>query len=67
MPGVEGEDLVAAAMPQPDIERLLGLPDGVFRLQLYWTMRVGEHVVAVVESDLSADLTQLVLPSTPLP
>ncbi|MHB8313703.1 MAG: hypothetical protein ACYDD0_10465 [Candidatus Dormibacteria bacterium] len=66
MPGVDGEGLVAPALPTPDIERLPGLPDGVSMLHLYWTARVKEHVVAVVESHPSADLTPLALPSTPL-
>jgi len=66
MPGVEGEDLVEAAMPTTDIERLPGLPDGVSMPHLYWTTRVKEHVVAVVESHPSADLIPLALPGTQL-
>ncbi|MHB8323912.1 MAG: GntR family transcriptional regulator [Candidatus Dormibacteria bacterium] len=64
--GTEGEDVVEAAMPTPDIKQHLALPDGVPVLHLYRVVREKEQVVAVVETQLSADLTTLVFPRVPL-
>ena len=53
-------------MPTPDIKQQLALPDGVPVLQLYRVVREKERVVAVVETQMSADLTTLVFPRVPL-
>ncbi|HVD03622.1 MAG TPA: GntR family transcriptional regulator [Candidatus Dormibacteraeota bacterium] len=66
VPAVEGEDVVEAAMPTPNIKQLLGLPDGVPVLQLYRVMKQEDRVVAVIETHLPADLTTLVFPRVSL-
>ncbi|MHB8311787.1 MAG: GntR family transcriptional regulator [Candidatus Dormibacteria bacterium] len=66
IPGLEGEDLVEAAMPTPDVKQALSLPDGVPVLQLYRVMKEKGQVVAVVEAQLPAYLTTLVFPRLPL-
>ena len=62
LPGEEGEDVVEAAMPSPNLKALLALPEGVPVLQLYRVMREQEQVVAVIESHLPGDMTTLVFP-----
>ena len=62
LPGEEGEDVVEASMPSPNLKELLALPDGVPVLQLYRVMREQEQVVAVIESHLPGDMTTLVFP-----
>ena len=65
LPGEEGEDVVEASMPSPNLKELLALPDGVPVLQLYRVMREQEQVVAVIESHLPGDMTTLVFPRVP--
>ena len=62
----EGEDVVEAAMPTPNIKRVLSIPDGVPVLQLYRVMKQDDLVVAVIETHLPADQTTLVFPRIPL-
>lgn len=64
--GTEGGHMVEVSMPVPDIKQQLALPDGVPVLQLYRVVREKERVVAVVETQMSADLTTLVFPRVPL-
>jgi len=66
IPGLEGEDLVEATMPTPDMKQILALPDGVPVLQLYRVMKEKGQVVAVVEAHLPAYLATLVFPRLPL-
>lgn len=65
LPAEEGEDVVEASMPTPNLKELLALPDGVPVLQLYRVMREAEQVVAVIESHLPGDMTTLVFPRVP--
>ena len=66
MPGLEGEDLVEAAMPTPGMKQALSLPDGVPVLQLYRVMKEKGQVVAIVEVQPPAYLTTLVFPRLPI-
>ena len=66
MTAVDGEDVVEAMMPAPDLKRVSAVPDGVPVLQLYRVIRQDAQVVAVIEVHLPADLTTLVLSRTPL-
>jgi len=66
VPAAEGEDVVEAAMPTPNIKRALAISDGVPVLQLYRVMKQEELVVAVIETHLPADQTTLVFPRIPL-
>ncbi len=63
--GMDGEDVVEAAMPTPDVKQKLALPEGVPVLHLYRVMREKDEVVAVVETQQSADMTTLVFPRVP--
>jgi len=65
MKAADGEDLVEAIMPAPDLKRALGVPDGVPVLQLYRVMKQASLAVAVIEVHLPADLTTLVFRRTP--
>ena len=62
----DGEDVVEAMMPAPDLKRVLAGPDGVPVLQLYRVMKQDALVVAVIEVHLPADLTTLVFRRTQL-
>ena len=66
IPAADGEDVVDAMMPAPDLKRVLAVPDGVPVLQLYRVMKPDALVVAVIEVHLPADLTTLVFSRTPL-
>ena len=66
IPAADGEDVVEAMMPAPDLKRVLAVPDGVPVLQLYRVMKQDALVVAVIEVHLPADLTTLVFRRTPL-
>ena len=66
VPAAEGEDLVEAEMPTPNIKRVLSIPDGVPVLQLYRVMKQEDRVVAVIETHLPADQAKLVFPRIPL-
>ena len=66
VPAAEGEDVVEAEMPTPNIKRVLSIPDGVPVLQLYRVMKQKERVVAVIETHLPADQATLVFPRIPL-
>ena len=66
VPAAEGEDVVEASMPTPNIKQVLSIPDGVPVLQLYRVMKQDDLVVAVIETHLPADLTTLVFPRIPL-
>ena len=66
VPTAEGEDLVEAGMPTPNIKRVLSIPDGVPVLQLYRVMKQEDRVVAVIETHLPADQATLVFPRIPL-
>ena len=63
---VDGEDVVEAMMPAPDLKRILAVPDGVPVLQVYRVMKQDDRVVAVIEIDLPGDLTALVFCRAPL-
>ena len=62
----DGEDVVEAMMPAPDLKRILVVPDGVPVLQVYRVMKQDDRVVAVIEVDLPGDLTTLVFRRAPL-
>ena len=62
----DGEDVVEAMMPAPDLKRILAVPDGVPVLQVYRVMKQDDRVVAVIEVDLPGDLTTLVFRRAPL-
>ena len=66
VPAAEGEDVVEASMPTPNIKQVLAIPDGVPVLQLYRVMKQDDLVVAVIETHLPADQTTLVFPRIPL-
>jgi len=66
MTAADGEDVVEAMMPAPDLKRVLAVPDGVPVLQLYRVMKQDALVVAVIEVHLPADLTTLVFHQAPL-
>ena len=66
MAAADGEDVVEAMMPAPDLKRVLAVPDGVPVLQLYRVMKQDALAVAVIEVYLPADLTTLVFRRTPL-
>ena len=66
VPAAEGEDVVEASMPTPNIKQVLSIPDGVPVLQLYRVMKQDDLVVAVIETHLPADLTTLVFRRIPL-
>ena len=66
MTAADGEDVVEAMMPAPDLKRVLAVPDGVPVLQLYRVMKQDALVVAVIEVHLPADLTTLVFHRTAL-
>ncbi|HUY60789.1 MAG TPA: GntR family transcriptional regulator [Candidatus Dormibacteraeota bacterium] len=63
----EGEDVVGALMPTPELKQLLHLSDGVPVLHLARILREGERIVGLIEIAMPGDQAALTYPLAELP